>query len=60
MGFGFPSGFGGSKADDNKADAEEKPEKKISAGGLVQLITAGMGAPFLGDFEGVDEVSRID
>lgn len=61
LGFGFPSGFGGSKADDNKADAEENaPEKKISAGGLVQLITAGMGAPFLGDFEGVDEVSRID
>ncbi|EED94191.1 predicted protein [Thalassiosira pseudonana CCMP1335] len=56
LGFGFPSGFGGSKADDNKADAEENaPEKKISAGGLVQLITAGMGAPFLGDFEGVDE-----
>lgn len=61
LSFGFPSGFGGSKADDNKADAEENaPEKKISAGGLVQLITAGMGAPFLGDFEGVDEVSRID
>ena len=26
--------------------------------GLVQLITAGMGAPFLGDYQGVDDVSE--
>ena len=31
------------------------PEKKIGLSGLAQLITAGMGSPFLGDFEGVDE-----
>ncbi|KAL7472246.1 hypothetical protein ACHAXS_012573 [Conticribra weissflogii] len=54
LGFGIPSFGGGSKNDDTD-DASEKPEKKISAGGLLQLITAGMGAPFLGDFEGVDE-----
>lgn len=32
-----------------------KEEKKIGISGVLQLITAGMGAPFLGDFEGVDE-----
>ena len=63
LGFGIPS-FGsiGPKNDDNKdesAESAKKPEKKITAGGLIQLITAGMGAPFLGDFEGVDEVSII-
>lgn len=31
------------------------PEKKIGLSGLAQLITAGMGSPFLGDFEGVDK-----
>mmetsp|Transcript_34592 Transcript_34592/g.73693 ORF Transcript_34592/g.73693 Transcript_34592/m.73693 type:complete len:104 (-) Transcript_34592:290-601(-) len=55
LGFGF-NGLGSEKAD---ADSDEKPEKKISAGGLVQLITAGMGAPFLGDYQGVDDVSEI-
>ena len=58
LGFGLPSGFGGSKSDEKvEGGNKKKEEKKISAGGLVQLITAGMGAPFLGDFEGVDEVS---
>ena len=35
-------------------DGKESPEddKKIGWKGLVQLITAGMGSPFLGDFEG--------
>jgi hypothetical protein len=56
LNFGLPSGFGSNKSDD-KPD-QKKDEKKISAGGLVQLITAGMGAPFLGDFEGVDKVSE--
>ena len=50
--FGLPSGFG-SKSDEPAE--EEKPEKKISAGGLLQMIAAGAGAPFLGDFEGVDK-----
>lgn len=35
---------------------DNEPEKKsIGLSGLFQLITAGMGSPFLGDFEGVDE-----
>ena len=34
---------------------ENPEEKKIGLSGLAQLITAGMGSPFLGDFEGVDE-----
>lgn len=54
--FGF-NGLGSPKSDE--PEKEEKKEKKISAGGLIQLITAGMGAPFLGDFEGVDEVSAF-
>ena len=51
--FGLPSGFG-PKSDepDNKDD---EPEKKISAGGLLQMIAAGAGAPFLGDFQGVEK-----
>lgn len=53
--FGF-NGLG-SNDDDKAADAEEVPEPKISASGLFQMITAGMGAPFLGDFQGVDDVS---
>jgi hypothetical protein len=59
LSFGLPS-FGGRS--DEKEENPDKKEKKISAGGLLQLITAGMGAPFLGDFEGVDEVRpcRVD
>jgi hypothetical protein len=45
--------------DDKKPQSDESSnqEKKKSIGlsGLIQVITAGMGAPFLGDFEGVDE-----
>jgi hypothetical protein len=55
LSFGLPGGFGG-KNNDKAEGQEKKDEKKITAGGLVQLITAGMGAPFLGDFEGVDKV----
>lgn len=51
--FGLPSGFG-PKSDDEPAK-EEEPEKKISAGGLLQMIAAGAGAPFLGDFQGVEK-----
>lgn len=39
----------------SSSDSNNKQEKKLSAKGLIQLITAGAGAPFLGDFEGVDE-----
>jgi len=48
--FGLPS-FG-SKEDKNKADTV--PKEKIGLKGLVQLITAGAGSPFLGDYEGTD------
>uniref|UniRef100_A0A6V0Z8G2 Uncharacterized protein n=1 Tax=Thalassionema nitzschioides TaxID=33649 RepID=A0A6V0Z8G2_9STRA len=53
--FGIPS-FGAKedKKNDDKGDKDED-EKKIGLSGLAQLITAGMGSPFLGDFEGVDE-----
>ena len=51
--FGIPT-FG-AKDDSNKDSKDEEPEKKIGLSGLAQLITAGMGSPFLGDFEGVDK-----
>eukprot|EP00980_Cylindrotheca_fusiformis_P007970 scaffold1697_cov120-Cylindrotheca_fusiformis.AAC.52 len=40
-----------------KKDSDEKDDKEENIGlkGLAQLITAGMGAPFLGDYEGVDK-----
>ncbi len=57
LNFGF-NGLGSPPDDKKKASAEE-PEKKITGKGLFQLIAAGMGAPFLGDFEGVDNVSTI-
>ena len=50
--FGLPSGFG-PKSDEPAEEAE--PEKKISAAGLFQMIAAGAGAPFLGDFQGVEK-----
>ena len=39
------------KQDDNKTNEKNK----IGLAGIVQLITAGAGAPFLGEFQGVDE-----
>jgi hypothetical protein len=58
LSFGIPSFFTPKDdSDDKNADKKkpDEPEKKIGLSGVVQLITAGMGAPFLGDFEGVDE-----
>jgi len=53
--FGIPTfGAKDDKKDDSSEDAEVE-ERKIGLSGLVQLITAGMGSPFLGDYEGVDE-----
>lgn len=56
--FGIPT-FGAGKNNDDNDESKNKenaiPEKKIGLSGLAQLITAGMGSPFLGDFEGVDE-----
>lgn len=54
MKFGIPS-FGGDSMKEN--EKEPKEEKKVGLSGLFQLVAAGMGAPFLGDFEGVDEES---
>ena len=57
--FGIPT-FGAkdpnSSSNDNskKAGGDDADEKKISAAGLIQLITAGLGSPFLGEFEGID------
>ena len=50
--FGF---FPSSSDDDDSSAADGKPKKDIGLKGLAQLITAGMGAPFLGDYQGVDE-----
>jgi hypothetical protein len=38
-----------------KDDGKKDDEGKINGKGLAQLIGAGLGAPFLGDFEGVEE-----
>ena len=58
LNFGIPT-FGAGKDKEDKSDSKDgnqaMPEKKIGLSGLAQLITAGMGSPFLGDFEGVDE-----
>jgi len=54
--FGIPT-FG--KKDEEEEEEEdpnlEKP--KIGLKGFVQLLTAGAGAPFLGDYQGVDKES---
>jgi len=55
--FGLPS-FGTGKDDEDGSSDEAddgKPTKSIGVSGLVQLITAGMGSPFLGNFEGVEK-----
>ena len=52
--FNIPT-FGANENKDDKPEKPEGEEKKIGLSGLVQLITAGMGSPFLGDYEGVDE-----
>lgn len=55
--FGIPTfGSKDDKKDDKKKDDKKKDDdKKISFSGLIQVITAGMGAPFLGEYEGIDE-----
>ena len=58
LNFGIPKSFL-PKDDKEKETAAKKedalPKKELSLSGILQLITAGAGAPFLGDFEGVDE-----
>lgn len=51
--FGIPT-FQPKKDDDEKPQEGLKKEE-IGFEGLVQLVTAGLGAPFLGDFQGVDK-----
>ena len=56
LNFGIPKAF----QPKNDEDKDEKkfdalPKKDLSLSGIVQLVTAGAGAPFLGDFEGVDK-----
>ena len=51
--FGIPT-FGPKDDEDDQVD-EKLVKKDVGLKGLVQLITAGAGAPFLGDFQGVDK-----
>jgi len=57
--FGIPSFLTPKSDDDEKetVDGKEKTEeeKKIGLSSLLQLITAGAGSPFLGDFQGIDK-----
>eukprot|EP00545_Synedropsis_sp_CCMP1620_P014601 CAMPEP_0119008958 /NCGR_PEP_ID=MMETSP1176-20130426/4046_1 /TAXON_ID=265551 /ORGANISM="Synedropsis recta cf, Strain CCMP1620" /LENGTH=148 /DNA_ID=CAMNT_0006961379 /DNA_START=52 /DNA_END=498 /DNA_ORIENTATION=- len=58
--FGIPTfGAKDTTADDSKSkkagSTNDAPEPKIGLKGVLQLVMAGMGSPFLGDFEGVDK-----
>jgi hypothetical protein len=54
--FGIPTfGAGKDKKEATAPSDSNEPKKKIDLSGLVQLITAGMGSPFLGNFEGVEK-----
>jgi len=57
LNFGIPGFLTPKNGDDDKP--EKKEEKKIGINGVIQLITAGMGAPFLGDYEGVSEDGKF-
>uniref|UniRef100_A0A7S2S1J4 Uncharacterized protein n=1 Tax=Eucampia antarctica TaxID=49252 RepID=A0A7S2S1J4_9STRA len=58
--FGVPT-FGGGEKDKKENDDDENGinegfvKKEIGMLGFFQLLTAGLGAPFLGDYQGVDE-----
>uniref|UniRef100_A0A6U5EBQ2 Uncharacterized protein n=1 Tax=Corethron hystrix TaxID=216773 RepID=A0A6U5EBQ2_9STRA len=55
LNFGIPD-FSGKKENDEASPSKNAlPKEKIGLGSLLQLITAGMGSPFLGDYEGVDK-----
>lgn len=66
LAFGIPSFLTPQTPNDNKENDKKKKgvskmeskkddEKSVGLKGLVQLVMAGAGAPFLGDFEGVDQ-----
>jgi hypothetical protein len=46
---------GAKKGQKGEKKLEKGPEKKIGLSGILQVIASGAGAPFLGDFEGVDK-----
>ena len=53
--FGIPT-FG--KKDEDQEEEKDDPnleKPEIGLKGLFQLITAGAGAPFLGDYQGIDK-----
>lgn len=50
--FGIPT-FG--KKDEEEEEDPKLEKQSVGLKGLVQLITAGAGAPFLGDYQGVDK-----
>jgi len=53
--FGIPT-FG--KKDEKEEEEEKDPnleKPQLGLKGFIQLITAGAGAPFLGDYQGVDK-----
>ena len=52
--FGIPT-FGGGDKNDEEPEIEGLEKKQIGASGFFQLLTAGLGAPFLGDYQGVDK-----
>lgn len=56
LAFGIPS-FLSPKSDDDsgKKKVPGSEEKKVGFKGLLQLIAAGAGAPFLGDYQGIDK-----
>jgi hypothetical protein len=56
--FGVPDFF--RPKDEEKSDAKQTAPaaaeaKKIGLAGVLQLVAAGMGAPFLGDYQGMDK-----
>mmetsp|Transcript_10361 Transcript_10361/g.24686 ORF Transcript_10361/g.24686 Transcript_10361/m.24686 type:complete len:146 (+) Transcript_10361:95-532(+) len=52
--FGIPT-FQKKEKDEDEPEDPKLEKKKIGLDGLFQLITAGAGAPFLGEFQGVEK-----
>jgi hypothetical protein len=62
LAFGLPGFLTPKESSDDKDSSSkgkmkgvEKDKGKIGLSGIVQLITAGAGAPFLGEFQGVEK-----
>jgi hypothetical protein len=68
LNFGIPSFLTPKQDGDDDGDTTTKatkketkkseymlPKKDLSLSGIIQLITAGAGSPFLGDYQGVDK-----